>query len=227
MARLRPVNVSLGLMLEATAERLCAPGGPHARAPDKRPERRIAMTRAAGALRIPFTSGLLVGIGETRRERIAALLALRALHAEHGHLQELIIQPFRPHADTRMASAPPPPADEVALTIAMARLLMPPRVSVQAPPNLMPLAATVAAGVNDLGGISPVTPDFINPGHPWPHLERLGAALADLGRDLQPRLPIYDAWLARPGFLDDALRGPVAAANERLGRGLPTAEVAA
>jgi FO synthase len=218
MERLREVNVSLGLMLENVSERLCGPGMPHHRAPDKRPERRVRMTREAGELRIAFTSGLLLGIGETRRERVETLLAIRALHAEHGHVQEVIVQPFRAHPATPMRASPEPDEEELARAIALARLILPDDVSVQAPPNLSPasLVAMIAAGIDDLGGISPVTPDYINPRHPWPHLDGLAAACAAEGFALRPRLPIHDRFAARPGLLDDALVGPVRTAAERL-----------
>lgn len=218
MRRLRPVNVSLGLMLESVSERLCERGMPHWKAPDKRPARRLAMHREAGALRIPFTSGVLIGIGETRAERIETLVAIRDLHAAHGHIQEVIVQNFRARPEIPMADAPEPGADEVAWTIAVARLLLPDDVSVQAPPNLNPADTRrlVAAGINDFGGISPVTPDYINPRHPWPHVDGLGEACAALGFELAPRLPVYDRYLETPGWVDDALRPACAMARARL-----------
>ncbi len=221
MATLKRVNVSLGLMLETVSERLCEPGMPHHRAPDKRPERRIAMTREAGELRIPFTSGLLIGIGETEQERLDTLLAIRALHRAHGHIQEVIVQNFRAGPQTPMREWPEPARDELARTIALARLVLDDDISVQAPPNLSPEDARylVRAGVNDFGGISPVTPDFINPGHPWPHLERLGEACSAEGFDLRPRLPIYDSYVERDGFLDRGLAPYVASSRKRQSRG--------
>jgi len=217
MARLRPVNASLGLMLESVSERLCQPGGAHHRAPDKRPARRLRMTEEAGALKIPFTSGVLLGIGETRRERIETLEAIAGLHARHGHIQEVIVQNFRAAAGTPMADRPEPGPREVAWTIAAARLILPAEVTVQAPPNLNPAhqALLLAAGINDFGGISPVSPDYINRGHPWPHLERLAAICAAEGYRLAPRLPIYPAW-SRPAWVDPAMRAPLAAAAARL-----------
>jgi FO synthase len=165
LERLREVSVSAGLMLETAAERLGAPGGPHHGCPDKRPAVRFATIRAAGELFVPFTSGILIGIGETRRERIEALLALRGLHAEHGHLQEIIVQNFRAKPGTAMAGAPEPSLEDHLWTIAVARLLFPAEMSIQAPPNLNPgaLDRLLAAGINDWGGISPVTPDHVNP----------------------------------------------------------------
>jgi FO synthase len=218
MARLKEVNVSLGLMLENVSPRLCAPGMPHHRAPDKRPERRIRMIEQAGELRIPFTTGILLGIGETRRERVESLLAIRALHRRHGHIQEVIVQNFRARPEIPMAAAPEPDDLEIAHAVAMARLVLDDDVGVQAPPNLNPgaTALLLSAGLNDWGGISPVTPDFINPRHPWPHLDALAAEHARLGFTLRPRLPVYESYLSRDGFLDEALVPHVRAAQERL-----------
>jgi FO synthase len=207
MARLRPVNVSLGLMLENVSDRLCERDMPHWRAPDKRPARRIAMTREAGQLKIPFTSGLLIGIGETVQERVDTILAIRDLHAEHAHIQEVIVQNFRAHADTRMADAAEPDDDAIVRTVALARLLLPDEISVQAPPNLNPeaTAGLVQAGINDFGGISPVTPDYINAEYPWPHVEKLRETCVELGFTLAPRLPVYDRYIAREGWVDRSL----------------------
>jgi FO synthase len=218
MARLKEVNVSLGLMLECASPRLCEPGMPHHRAPDKRPEKRLAMIEAAGRLRIPFTTGILVGIGETRRERVESLLAIRALHRAHGHVQEVIVQNFRAVAGVPMEHAPEPDEDEVTFSVAMARLVLDRDVSVQSPPNLNPAGAEalLAAGINDFGGISPLTPDYINPRHPWPHLDALGEACARAGFRLQPRPPIYDRYVERAGFLHPALVAPTLAAQSRL-----------
>lgn len=218
MTLLKSVNVSLGLMLENISPRLCEPGQPHHRAPDKRPARRVRMIEEAGQLQIPFTTGILIGIGETRRERIESLLAIRRLHRQYGHIQEVIVQNFRAKPEIPMHGAPEPADFDVAQTVALARLILDPEVSVQAPPNLNPqsTALLLGAGLNDFGGISPVTPDYINPGHPWPHLDAHRQACARLGFTLAPRLPIYDRYLDRPGFLADELRAPVHAAQERL-----------
>ncbi len=212
MARLRPVNVSLGLMLENVSDRLCERDMPHWRAPDKRPARRLEMTRQAGALRIPFTSGLLIGIGETVHERVDTILAIRDLHAEHGHIQEVIVQNFRAHADTRMADATEPDDDTIVRTVALARLLLPDEISIQAPPNLNPAATAglIQAGINDFGGISPVTPDYINAEFPWPHVETLRETCGAQGFDLVPRLPVYDRYIAEDGWLDPQLMSRVA-----------------
>lgn len=218
MARLKAVNVSLGLMLENVSPRLCGPGMPHHRAPDKRPERRLAMMEAAGQLRIPFTTGILIGIGETVRERVESLLAIRRLHESYGHIQEVIVQNFRAVTGVAMATAPEPGEADVTHAVALARLILPEDVSVQAPPNLNPasLEALLGAGLNDLGGISPVTPDYINPRHPWPYLAALRAGCARAGFHLEPRLAIYDRYVDAPGFLDGQLTPSVRAAAVRL-----------
>jgi FO synthase len=212
LRRLREVSVSAGLMLESAAGRLCEPGGPHHGCPDKRPEVRLATIRAAGELGVPFTSGILIGIGETRRERVEALLALRALHAEHGHLQEIIVQNFRAKPGTAMAGAPEPSLEDHLWTIAVARLVLPPEISVQAPPNLnlVALDRLLAAGIDDWGGISPVTPDHVNPEAPWPALEVLRRATEAVGKELVARLPIYPRYVQEPErWLAPALRRPV------------------
>ena len=205
LRRLRPVSVSMGLMLESAAERLCQRGGPHFGSPDKLPARRLATLRAAGELRVPMTTGLLIGIGETRRERIESLLALREIQEEHGNLQELIIQNFRAKPGTKMANAPEPALEEQLWTIAVARLLFGPGMSIQAPPNLQPdgLASLVRAGINDWGGVSPVTPDHVNPEAPWPHLEDLATETAAAGRDLVERLALTPAYAVRPEVWTD------------------------
>lgn len=208
MIALRPVNASLGLMLENVSDRLCEKGMPHHRAPDKRPAKRIQMTREAGELRIPFTSGLLIGIGETVEERVDTLLTIRRLHRAYGHIGEVIIQNFRSNPDTPMGLAAEPTSDALAATIALARLLLDDDVSVQAPPNLNPAstATLVQAGINDFGGISPVSPDYINPQHPWPYLDRLREACEAEGFRLEPRLPVYPSHLEAPDFIDASLR---------------------
>lgn len=220
MQRLRRVNVSLGLMLENISPRLCEPGMPHYRAPDKRPAVRVRMLEEAGALAIPFTTGILVGIGETRRERVESLLAIRALHRRFGHIQEVIVQNFTPRPRIVLAERLEPDDLEMAHAVALARLILDEDVSLQSPPNLNPrrTALLLRAGINDFGGISPVTPDYINPRHPWPHLEALAQACADEGFTLRPRLPVYDRYLEREGWLDAALHARVLAARARLER---------
>jgi FO synthase len=190
---LRPVAASMGIMLETTAARLAARGGPHWASPDKEPARRLETMRLAGELAIPFTSGILVGIGETREERIEALLALRALAGEHGHLREVIVQNFRAKPGTRMADHPDAAMEEHLWSIAVARIVLGGDVHVQAPPNLaygdFPLL--LDAGIDDWGGVSPVTADHVNPEAPWPAVERLREACRSRGLELAPRLPLY------------------------------------
>jgi FO synthase len=210
--RLRRVSVSQGIMLESAAERLRRRGGPHFGSPDKDPALRLETIRAAGEAAVPFTSGILIGIGETRRERIESLLALRDLHERYGHLQEIIIQNFRAKPGTRMAQAPEPDLDDHLWTIAVARLIFGPEMNIQAPPNLNPdgLAQMIAAGINDWGGVSPVTPDHVNPEAPWPALDRLAERTAAAGKLLVERLAIYPAYARAPErWLDPASRTPV------------------
>ena len=195
--RLREVSPSMGIMLESASERLCGKGMPHYGSPDKRPVVRLQTLRNAGQTRIPFTSGILIGIGETRLERIEALLALRAVHCEYGHLQEIIVQNFRAKPHTRMHDAPEPDLNEMLWTLAVTRIIFGPTMSIQAPPNLSPgcLPDLIAAGINDWGGVSPLTPDHVNPEAPWPHLEQLAADTAAAGKYLHERLTIYPQYL--------------------------------
>jgi FO synthase len=222
-ARLRPVAASMGLMLESASERLCAKGGPHYGSPDKAPAVRLASIAAAGEAQIPFTTGVLIGIGETQGERLEALFAIRDLHARYGHIQEVIVQNFRAKPDTRMADAPEPTEDELLWTLAAARLILGAEVGVQAPPNLNPgrTAAMIAAGLDDWGGISPVTIDHVNPEAPWPEIEALAAECAAAGRTLAERLTIYPRYAAEPArWLDAKLRRHVLRLSdaESLGR---------
>ena len=202
IATLRRVSVSQGIMLESAASRLCEKGGPHWGSPDKVPAVRLQTIADAGAAAVPFTSGILIGIGETRRERVDALLALRDLHEAHGHIQEIIVQNFRAKPNTRMAAAPEPSVDDLIWTIAVARILFGPDMNIQAPPNLSPgkLAQLVDAGINDWGGVSPVTRDHVNPEAPWPHLDDLAEQTAACGKVLTERLAIY------PGYTRNAER---------------------
>ncbi|MEQ8700580.1 MAG: 7,8-didemethyl-8-hydroxy-5-deazariboflavin synthase CofG, partial [Bauldia litoralis] len=198
LSALRPVSASMGIMLETTSARLSERGGPHFGSPDKEPAARLTTIERAGEAVVPFTSGLLIGIGETRRERVEAMLALRAAHERHGHIQEIIVQNFRAKPGTRMADAPEPSTEDHLWTIAVARLIFGPAMSIQAPPNLAApgeLGRMIAAGINDWGGVSPVTPDYVNPEAPWPHLKVLEAATEAAGKSLAQRLPIYPAYL--------------------------------
>ncbi len=197
MARLREVSVSQGMMLESLSEKLCAKGGPHYGSPDKHPKVRLEVLKTAGKLKVPFTSGLLIGIGETRADRIEALLALRDLNDIYGHIQELIIQNFKSKPNTLMAQHPEPDPEELIWTIAIARLLFGPEMNIQAPPNLLPgnHPFILKAGINDWGGVSPVTPDFVNPEAPWPHLDKLANDTAKAGKVLVERLAVYPRYV--------------------------------
>ena len=222
---LRAVSASMGIMLETSAERLSDKGGPHFGSPDKLPRRRLESIEAAGRARVPLTTGLLIGIGETRSERIDALIAIRDLHRRYAHIQEVIIQNFRAKPGTRMAACAGPLLEEHLWTIAVARLILGPEMSIQAPPNLQPdgLAALLSAGVNDWGGVSPVTPDHVNPEAPWPHLDALDEVTRAAGRLLRERLAIGPAYAREPDkWLDPALATRVRRMIDA--RGLPIVE---
>jgi FO synthase len=207
LASLKAVNASMGLMLENVSPRLRRKGEVHYYSPDKDPQRRLAMMRHAGELRIPFTTGILLGIGETRAERVASLGAIRDLHRDYGHIQEVIIQNFRAKPTSVMAGRPEPDSLDIARTIAVARLMLG-GMNIQAPPNLNPYdhRLFLAAGINDWGGISPLTPDYVNPDAPWPHIAALAETCRAQGFTLQRRLPIYSEFIDRPGFLESGLR---------------------
>ncbi len=195
LRRLRPVTASQGMMLESLAPDLAA----HRGAPDKTPARRLATLEAAGVVGVPFTTGLLVGIGETRQDRLATLAAIAESHRRHGHVQEVIVQNFLPKPGTAMHRAPACPPSELAWTIAAARVVLPPDVHVQAPPNLSDdLGRLLAAGIDDWGGVSPVTADHVNPERRWPALDTLRAATETAGSVLAPRLTVYPEFAARP-----------------------------
>jgi FO synthase len=227
--RLRAVSVSQGIMLETASERLAGKGGPHFGSPDKLPSVRLATIAAAGEASVPFTSGILIGIGETRRERVEALLALRDLHRRYGHIQEIIIQNFRAKPMTRMANAPEPDFADHLWTIAIARILFGPAMNIQAPPNLSggPLADVIAAGINDWGGVSPVTIDHVNPEAPWPELKMLEQRTAQAGKALAGRLAIYPQYVASADrWLDASLRTAVLRASDSEGYARPNEWVA-
>jgi FO synthase len=221
---LRPVNVSMGLMLENVSPRLQARGGPHHAAPDKDPVVRLRTIADAGELKIAFTTGILIGIGETQEERADSLLAIRDLDERYGHIQEVIVQNFRRKPEIPMREAPEPGDRDIARTVAAARLVLGGEMNVQAPPNLNPTAhrLLLRAGINDWGGISPLTQDYVNPEAPWPHVEKLAETCAAEGFTLLPRLPIYPEFIEQEGFLDPALRSAVVAEQERLAIGLAT-----
>ncbi|MFQ5860341.1 MAG: 7,8-didemethyl-8-hydroxy-5-deazariboflavin synthase CofG [Dehalococcoidia bacterium] len=197
LAMLKEVNASMGLMLESISERLTAPGGPHELAPSKRPRVRLRTTELAGTLRIPFTSGILIGIGETLEERVDSLLAIRELHRRYGHIQEVIIQNFRSKPTTPMGGHPEPSTDDVMRTVATARLILGPQVNIQVPPNLSArdYPRYLLAGINDWGGISPLTIDYVNPEAPWPQISTLRRHTEELGFQLRPRLAVYPEYV--------------------------------
>lgn len=205
---LRPVAASMGMMLESTSRELTRKGGPHHACPDKTPVQRLRTLERAGVHKVPFTTGLLIGIGESRTDRIQSLQAIAESHARHGHIQEVIIQNFQRKPDIEMANHPEPTLEDMLETIAMARIILPPEISIQAPPNLSARHMDyLGAGINDWGGISPVTIDFINPQHEWPEIRTLAASCAAAGFELTERLTIYPAYL-RPdsGFFADEMR---------------------
>src|SRR5215472_5552227 len=206
MNRLRPLNASMGLMLENISPRMRQRGGVHQWAPDKDPAVRMRMLDDAGALRVPFTTGILLGIGETAPERAQSLLAIRQSHHRYGHIQEVIIQNFRAKPDIPMSEAPEPGAGDMARAIATARLLMGPAMNVQAPPNLSPheIELFLQAGINDWGGISPLSKDYVNPEAPWPHLDALAIRCARAGFHLKQRLAIYPEFI-NAGWVDPAI----------------------
>jgi 7,8-didemethyl-8-hydroxy-5-deazariboflavin synthase CofG subunit len=222
MQLLRPLNASLGLMLENVSPRLSERGMPHFSAPDKHPSVRLRMMREAGELSIAFTTGILIGIGETPDERVDSLMAIRDLHEEYGHIQEVIIQNFRAKPRTRMERALEPDALDIARTIATARLILGGRMNIQVPPNLNPdeHELMLRSGINDWGGISPVTRDYVNPEAAWPHVQRLAETCRDAGFVLRERLAIYDEYLERPEFLPPGLRGIAAARQSEIAQGV-------
>jgi FO synthase len=220
LARLRAVSASMGLMLESGSERLCQRGKPHFGSPDKVPAVRLETLINAGKLRIPMTTGLLVGIGETPEELVDSLLMIREVHETHGNIQEVIIQNFRAKAGTKMALAPEPDEESFLRAIAIARLVLGPEMSIQAPPNLAhgDLKALIDAGINDWGGVSPVTPDHVNPEAPWPHLDRLVKETAAAGKELIQRLTVYPRYIDPTGrWIDRAVLRHVLARSDAEG----------
>ncbi len=209
IAALRPYNASMGMMLETVSLRLHEKGGAHYNCPGKIPEERLRTMRYAGEMGVAWTTGILIGIGETREERVDSLLAIRDLHEEFGHIQEVIVQNFRVKDDIRMRQADEPSVFEMLRTIATARLLLGGDMNIQAPPNLTPDAhgAYLLAGINDWGGISPVTKDFINPERPWPVIAELKETCADAGFDLRERLSLYPEYTSADSrFVPEAIR---------------------
>ncbi|MFB3119147.1 MAG: 7,8-didemethyl-8-hydroxy-5-deazariboflavin synthase CofG, partial [Stenotrophomonas maltophilia] len=214
MTGLQPYNPSMGLMLESTSARLYQAGGPHELAPSKRPRVRLRTLEIAGELGIPFTTGILVGIGESRQDRIDSLLAIRRLQQAHGHVQEVIIQNFRAKPATPMERQPDASQVEMLWTVAVARLLLGPDANIQVPPNLSASDYEIYldAGINDWGGVSPLTIDYVNPEAPWPGLPELRDRSQEKGFELRPRLPVYpEYFLGTDGYLPAALKRKVSA----------------
>ena len=211
---LKPFNPSMGLMLESTSDALWAEGGPHEFAPSKRPRVRLRTLELAGELRVPFTTGILIGIGESRRDRIESLLAIADLNVQHGHVQEVIIQNFRAKPKTAMGDSPDAETEELLWTVAVARLILGSNANLQVPPNLSAedYQIYLGAGINDWGGVSPLTIDFVNPEAPWPALKDLKEKTEAAGFELRPRLPVYpEYFLQTQEFLPDGLHRKVSA----------------
>ena len=219
LMRLKDSNASVGLMLETVSPRLMRDGLPHAKAPDKVPALRLRTIEEAGKLPIAFTTGILIGIGETMDERIDSLFAIRTLHEKYGHIQEVIIQNFRAKPEIPMAAHPEPSLEDMQRTIALARLILGPQMNVQAPPNLSydDFPRLLEAGINDWGGISPVTKDFINPEAAWPQIARLQAETESRGFVLRERLALYPQFVRREEFLSPRVRDRVGALSGKDG----------
>jgi 7,8-didemethyl-8-hydroxy-5-deazariboflavin synthase CofG subunit len=211
LERLKDSNASVGLMLENVSPRLMRDGLPHANAPDKVPALRLRTIEEAGKLSIAFTTGILIGIGETMEERVDSLFAIRTLHEKYGHIQEVIIQNFRAKPEVPMAAHPEPSLEEMLRTIALARLILGPHMNVQAPPNLSydDFPRLLDAGINDWGGISPVTKDFINPEAAWPQISRLQSETESRGFVLRERLALYPEFVGRDNFLSSRVRSRI------------------
>jgi 7,8-didemethyl-8-hydroxy-5-deazariboflavin synthase CofG subunit len=218
LKRLAKWSPSIGLMLETTNQNLLAPGGAHDNAPDKLPAKRLRTIEEAGKLGIPFTTGILIGIGETADDRVDSLLAIRDLHRRYGHIQEVIIQNFRVKPNIPMATWAEPTREDMLRTVAVARLLMP-EMNIQAPPNLSApyYEELIDAGINDWGGVSPLTPDFINPEAPWPHLRELERRTESKGQTLKQRLPVYPEFIPQLQARQDLLAEKLARAADAEG----------
>ncbi len=218
LERLSRVAPSMGLMLETTSSRLLTKNAAHDNAPDKEPAKRLRVIEDAGRQKIPFTTGILIGIGETLEERVDSLIAIQDLHVRYGHIQEVIVQNFRAKSGTPMAHCPEPDRGEMLRTLAVARLLMP-KMNIQAPPNLSDphYADLIDGGINDWGGVSPLTPDFINPEKPWPHLEELRQRTAAKGFELRQRLPVYPEFAVQAAARGNLLAHRLSSAADAAG----------
>jgi len=224
ISRLRAVSPSMGLMLETTNDALLAPGAAHHKAPDKLPRKRLRTIEEAGKQGVPFTTGILIGIGETLEDRVDSLLAIRQLHERYGHIQEVIVQNFRVKPEIPMHTSPEPSRGDMLRTIAIARLLMP-EMNIQAPPNLSDpnYEELLDAGINDWGGVSPLTPDFINPERPWPHLKELEERTRRKGFQLRQRLPVYPEFLPQSSSVGELLSSRLRASADPAGFARQTA----
>jgi 7,8-didemethyl-8-hydroxy-5-deazariboflavin synthase len=208
MSSLKDTNVSIGTMLESSSERLISPGMPHENAPSKNPRVRLKTLQNAGELKIPTTTGLLVGIGETSKEIVDALFLIKDIHRTYGHIQEVIMQNFNPKPKTNMANSFPPSHSYFLKTVAMARIILP-EMNIQVPPNLTPniFGSYIDSGINDWGGISPVTIDHVNPEFPWPSVQSVNYVTISKGHELRARLPVYPEFLdKKSGFIPTKLR---------------------
>lgn len=223
MEALRPWCPSMGVMLENLSPRMKNPGMPHHHAPDKSPGARVNMLRFAGALSFPFTTGLLIGIGETPAERVETLAQIAQIQGEYGHIQEVIVQNFRAKPGIPMAAHPDASLTDLLRTLAVARLMLGPEMNIQAPPNLSPEAypLLLMAGMNDWGGVSPLTPDHINPEAPWPEIQRLAQASAEMGFSLRERLTIYPEYIHNRLFLPESLKERVHSFSDAEGYAVP------
>ena len=210
-ASLREVAPSMGMMLESASDRLCQKGMPHYGSPDKKPSVRLETLKEAGRQKIPFTTGILIGIGETRLERIGSLLKIRSIHEKYGHVQEIIVQNFKAKNETKMKNAPEPSLEELLWTLAVSRIIFGSEMSIQVPPNLSPenLKPLLDAGINDWGGVSPLTPDHVNPEAPWPHLDKLSRDTESGGKTLAERLTIYPEYINSAGWTDPKFKTPI------------------
>ena len=220
MENLKPSNPSMGLMLESTSEELYKAGGPHALAPSKRPVARLKTIQIAGELGIPFTTGLLIGIGETPKDRIDSLLAIREMNEKYGHIQEVIIQNFRAKPSTPMENFPDAISVEMMWTVAVSRLILGPNMNIQVPPNLSisNFEKYVSVGINDWGGISPLTIDYVNPEAPWPLIKELKSKTKSQGYELVPRLPVYpEFFVNNKDFLSDTMCSQLNSMSDELG----------
>jgi len=217
LEKFKPWNASMGLMLESISVALCEPMMPHEFSPGKNPSRRLEFIRWAGELQIPFTTGLLIGVGESELSRLESLLVIKDIALQYGHIQEVILQNFVPNSSTPFGNHSPPSREEVLRLVAVARILFQGSLSIQVPPNLNPTGILdfIHAGANDLGGISPISIDYVNPREKWPDIEALSRCLSSQGYVLVPRLPVYDAFISDK-FLSPAILSNIALIRKKV-----------